>query len=78
MKAGRAAGAEGLKQSPPPRQHQAGGSGSEVLYLILFVIAGTLVFVIGNLILVRKFYWGPGKRPPQKPAGKRTPARRKP
>ena len=37
-----------------------------MFYLILFVIAGALIFIVGNQILIRKFYWGPGKRPPQK------------
>jgi hypothetical protein len=36
-----------------------------VLYYILLVLLLTAISLIGLLLMVKKFYWGPSGRPPQ-------------
>ena len=36
-----------------------------MLYYILLILLLTAVSLIGLLLMVRKYYWGPAGRPPQ-------------
>jgi hypothetical protein len=36
-----------------------------VLYYILLIVLLTLVSLVGLLLMVKKYYWGPTGRPPQ-------------
>jgi hypothetical protein len=36
-----------------------------VLYYILLILLLTAVSLVGLLLMVKKFYWGPSGRPPQ-------------
>jgi hypothetical protein len=36
-----------------------------MLYYILLIVLLTAVSLVGLLLMVKKFYWGPSGRPPQ-------------
>jgi hypothetical protein len=36
-----------------------------MLYYILFIVLLTAVSLVGLLLMVKKYYWGPTGRPPQ-------------
>ncbi|HEV2802396.1 MAG TPA: hypothetical protein VGW12_18130 [Pyrinomonadaceae bacterium] len=38
---------------------------SNVLYYVLLILLLTAVSLVGLLLMVKKYYWGPSGRPPQ-------------
>jgi len=36
-----------------------------VLYYVLLILLLTAISLVGLLLMVKKFYWGPSGRPPQ-------------
>ena len=42
----------------PPRR-------SGILYYVLLILLLTAVSLVGLLLMVKKFYWGPSGRPPE-------------
>lgn len=39
--------------------------GGDMLYYILLLVLLTAISLLGLLLMVRKYYWGPSGRPPQ-------------